>query len=462
MKFIGRYNKFITFTGIFICALLGIYFLFSIYFVKHVYFGSKINSIDVSGKTVEQINAEMKLELNSYSLNIKERGNKKEKINTNDINLGYKSEEQFKELKDMQNPFEWPSLFFSKKNSHIEVEILYDKDQLTKKINNLSCVTDKSIIDPKEPSFKYISNKNNFAIINEIKGNKIDRDILAKSIEDAVSKQQSTIDLQSASCYINPKYNSKSKEVIKTRDMLNKYVSSKITYNFEKNKEILDGSAINKWLTADNNFNVILDKSKVKEYVKSLANKYNTAGKTRSFHTSSGSTINISGGDYGKEINLDKEVENLSGIIKEGGKIAREPVYIQTAGTKVSDDIGNTYVEIDMSKQHLWFYKNGSLVVEGNVVTGNVSLNDTTPAGVYRLKDKERNAVLRGQGYSAPVNYWMPFNGGIGIHDASWRSVFGGQIYKTNGSHGCVNSPYNLAQTIFNNIDVGTPIVCYY
>ena len=56
----------------------------------------------------------------------------------------------------------------------------------------------------------------------------------------------------------------------------------------------------------------------------------------------------------------------------------------------------------------------------------------------------------------------MPFNGGIGIHDATWRSSFGGNIYVAGGSHGCVNAPYSLANTIFNNIDSGTPVVCYY
>jgi lipoprotein-anchoring transpeptidase ErfK/SrfK len=115
-----------------------------------------------------------------------------------------------------------------------------------------------------------------------------------------------------------------------------------------------------------------------------------------------------------------------------------------------------------MSKQHLWFYKNGSLIVQGDVVTGNVSENDATPAGIYRLKFKQTNAILRGPDYSAHVDYWMPFNGGIGIHDAGWRSEFGGNIYRTNGSHGCVNSPYYLAKTIFDNIEEGNPVICYY
>ena len=115
-----------------------------------------------------------------------------------------------------------------------------------------------------------------------------------------------------------------------------------------------------------------------------------------------------------------------------------------------------------MATQHLWFYKNGSLVIDGDVVTGNVNNNRSTPTGIYKLKYKQRDATLKGDNYATQVSFWMPFNGGIGIHDANWRYAFGGNIYMTNGSHGCVNAPYNLANTIFNNIEENTPVVCYY
>ena len=115
-----------------------------------------------------------------------------------------------------------------------------------------------------------------------------------------------------------------------------------------------------------------------------------------------------------------------------------------------------------MSKQHLWYYKNGQLIVEGDIVTGNESKKWGTPQGTYRLKYKEKDATLRGEGYSSKVSYWMPFNGGIGLHDATWRNTFGGEIYKTSGSHGCVNLPPAVAEKIFNNIDANTPVVCYF
>src|SRR5699024_3420396 len=108
-----------------------------------------------------------------------------------------------------------------------------------------------------------------------------------------------------------------------------------------------------------------------------------------------------------------------------------------------------------------YFYKEEKLLVESDFVSGNVARGYTTPPGAYPLTYKERNATLRGQGYASPVSYWMPFNGGIGMHDASWRSSFGGTIYKTNGSHGCINLPYAAAKTIYENISKGMPVLCY-
>ena len=114
-----------------------------------------------------------------------------------------------------------------------------------------------------------------------------------------------------------------------------------------------------------------------------------------------------------------------------------------------------------MTNQYLWFYKNGELIAQGDVVTGNVSRGNATPQGTYILNYKQKDATLKGAGYSSNVKYWMPFNCNIGIHDASWRWSFGGNIYKSDGSHGCVNAPEYLAKKIYENIEPGTPIICY-
>ena len=138
-----------------------------------------------------------------------------------------------------------------------------------------------------------------------------------------------------------------------------------------KHKEILDGSTINKWFTVDENSEVTFNEKEVENYMDVLASKYNTIAKTRNFVTSSGKIINIGGGDYGWSINKVKEIKDLISIIKEGKTIEKEPAYYQTALSHGKNDIGNTYVEIDLSRQHLWFYKNGLLITQGDVVTGN-------------------------------------------------------------------------------------------
>lgn len=183
-----------------------------------------------------------------------------------------------------------------------------------------------------------------------------------------------------------------------------------------------------------------------------LCKKYNTPGRVRNFTTTSGETIQIKGGDYTNSINKTKEIKNIITIIEEGRIVNMDLSY---------SDIGNTYVEINIAGQHIWFYKDNKLITDGDVVTGNLSTNHATPPGVYSLKRKAKNAILRGPDYACPVAFWMPFYDGMGIHDATWRSYFGGDIYKTDGSHGCINCPYNLASVIYDNIEPGTPIVCY-
>ena len=225
---------------------------------------------------------------------------------------------------------------------------------------------------------------------------------------------------------------------------------------------MLDGNRIKDWLSLDDAFQVTFNEDNVGEYVRELDDIYDTVGVARSFNTSLGTTIQVSGGDYGWIMDNGEEIKELTELVKNGTNISREPIYLQKGFSYDNNDIGNTYVEINLTKQYLWFYVDGKMIAEGSVVTGNGNSKYATPAGVYTLDYKAANATLRGPGYACPVSFWMPFNGDIGIHDATWRGSFGGQIYMGDGSHGCVNTPYNLSQAIFNNISAGTPVVCYH
>ncbi|WP_026883963.1 L,D-transpeptidase family protein [Clostridium akagii] len=445
----------IIFFAIFFAVYLGILLFFS----NHFYYGSVINGINVSGKTVDQVDKEISMKSQTYTLEFKERNGVKEQIKGTDISLKYKTKSKIQVLKDSQNSFAWIFAIFSTKDYEMDGIVTYDEKLLKEHFDKLSCFDSKKIIQPKNASFKYADT--GYLIVNEVIGNKINSKLLYTKVVSAILKGETSIDLEKENYYINPKYTSKSKEVLATKILLDKYTASKITYTFTGGKEVLDGSTIHNWIDVNKNLEIIFDQNKMQNYIEELDNNYNTFGKQRDFVTSLGTTVKVSGGDYGWLVNPTVEVNDLIVAIKNGQVITKQPKYSQTAASHNVNDIGNTYVEINIARQHLWFYKNGSLVVQGDVVTGNVSINDGTPTGVYRLKYKEKDATLIGEGYSVPVAEFMPFNGGIGIHPATWRNKFGGNIYLTNGSHGCINSPPSLAKTIYDNIDVNTAIVCY-
>ncbi len=443
-----------------ISILLIIYLSTSLYFMKRFYFGTKINGVSVTGKTMEDIEADILAESEAYILKLKQRGNIEENINGSDIEYKYNLENKIGDLKDNQSAFGWIYGVFNTSDYKLEKKVSYNDELLKKKFRSLNCFKNDNIIKPESAKIEY-ENKE-YVIKEEIQGNKVNKDILYKKVKEALNNKVDEINLEEIECYEKPKYTVASKEVVNAKNTLDKYIGSVITHKFGDNKEVLNGDSIHNWLDIDKNFKVSINEEKAREYVNSLSIKYDTYGSTRNFKTSIGTTVNVSGGDYGWLINYSEETETLINAIKDGKKEERQPIYAQTAVAYGANDFGNTYVEINLTTQHIWFYNDGVLITEGPMVSGNADSKHATPSGIYSLTYKEKNATLRGENYAAPVSYWMPFNGDIGIHDATWRSKFGGQIYITDGSHGCINTPYDVASKIFEYITQGTPVICYF
>jgi lipoprotein-anchoring transpeptidase ErfK/SrfK len=100
--------------------------------------------------------------------------------------------------------------------------------------------------------------------------------------------------------------------------------------------------------------------------------------------------------------------------------------------------------------------------LDSDFVSGNLPKGNGSPDGVFKIVYKERDATLVGEDYKSSVDYFMPFAYNVGFHDASWRSTFGGEIYLTKGSHGCINLPHDIAETLYNELEVDTPVVAFY
>lgn len=430
------------------------------YFTDHFLPGSQVNGFNCSYKTADETEKLLAKEVQAYVLTVDTRNNGKESITAKEASLVYKPDGGAKKLIRKQDRYKWFLAFNQKKKYTLAADTAYeDQNKLTEAVKNLKCMQKDNMEKPEDACIK--DNGETYEIQPEKEGTTLDTKKVQKVIRAAVSAGDKTVSLEKKNCYKKPSIYKDDEALKKDCDQMNKLTSCVITYDFSDRSEQLDRNTIKDWLVRDANGDYIVNKDQVAAYVNSLGYKYDTFGCTRTFTTYDGRQKTIKGGDYGWAIDQTTETEWLYNAILAGTTEVRQPAYAYSGLCRDTNDIGNTYVEIDLTNQRMVFYKDGQLLVDTPVVTGCVRKGHSTPTGCFALDAMRSPAVLKGPGYASPVTYWMPFSGGVGIHDASWRSQYGGQIYITNGSHGCVNTPKDKAAIIYNNISVGVPIVVY-
>lgn len=426
--------------------------------------GTIVDGMDVTGKTASEVEDAIMEQLKGYTLTINGREDLSESITGESVGLYAEFDDTLDKAIAAQKPMDWGKYRFGKAVNEVNTDALlrYSDDMLNEAVEGLSCMDEENMREPEDAKISdYDSATGSYSIIKEDEGTELLEDKVKEAVATAIMSLAESVDLEEQGCYLAPSVTSEDEALKTACETMNKYVGAKITYKFGDKAETLNGNEIHNWLTV-NGTSVSVSESKAAEYVKNLASTYNTAYKPKTLKTSYGKTVTITTGNYGWKINQAKETAALVSLIKNGEQTSREPEYSQKAASHSGNDYGNTYVEINLTAQHLYFYANGKLLVESDFVSGNAAKGWSTPAGAYSITYKQRNATLKGQGYATPVSYWMPFNGGIGLHDANWRKTFGGTIYKNGGSHGCVNLPPAVAKTIYENISAGDPVLCYH
>ena len=202
-----------------------------------------------------------------------------------------------------------------------------------------------------------------------------------------------------------------------------------------------------------------IDYGTLEAYVAQLSEDYSAGSTTGAFQTTGGGTVDLTVTYNGVYLDQEAMTEDIAQCVLAGTSGTRTAPF-KDSGIR-DMPYGGTYIEINLSAQKLWFYKNGECILTTNLVSGKVSASYCTPTGVFSIYGKSTDTYLEGEDYRSFVNYWMPFYGGYGLHDATWRGSFGGDIYLYNGSHGCVNLPLSSAATIYNNAPVGTKVILY-
>lgn len=443
---------------IIVIAAAAVYIAGVCFYSRHFYAGGTVFGIGMRNQSVEDLKEQVRQKVGEYQIDITTRDGE-ETITAEDIGLEYDDQGELDQMLEDQNAFAWFLMFATSGEDHT-INMVLDENMLGQAVAGLSCMQEENMTAPTDAHLEYADDA--FVIIEETYGNQLEYAALYQTVYDSVISGQYEISLDDLSCYTAPKVYQDSAELKEECDSVNKMINVVITYDFSDRSMVVDGSVIADWIKFGDDFSYELDEEAVADYVYEMAYETDTFGLTRTFTTNGGSQITLKGGDYGWCINRSETTQQLIDLVKEGESVTVEPVYRYSGICRDKNDIGDTYVEISIAAQTMWVYKNGECVVSTPVVTGNSSRGwDTPSGGVWAVDARISPYTLTGQDYNTEVKYWLPFNGNVGIHDATWRSSFGGSLYKTSGSHGCINTPLSAMKTVYENVQIGYPIVVY-
>ena len=425
------------------------------------YPGTEFFGIPAAELSVYDVKAAVKAKVDSYSLQLE--ATSKNVIDAEDVEMVYCDNNEIDDAMKRQRSWAWPVMMlaqlFGERNSAFETS--YNADLVPEAVSNLACMQKSNMIKPQNA--QVVLTDDGARVQTEIYGTTLDVEKTEEAVKKALNDGCTSIDLDALGLYVNPKVNSSDLSLASKAMAMNKVLGAKILLRFGNRTEVINSEVIARFLTKEGS-SYTLNEEKVRRYVSRLAKKYDTYQCEREFFTSIGTKVTLEEGigDYGWLLDQEAVYEQILEAIRSQKKTTITPIFTREAYCADADDIGDTYVEISLTNQMMWFYKNGMLVVKTPVVTGNPYAGHETPSGgVWSLKGKMRNQTLSGQGYASPVDYWMPFNNGVGIHDMQSRAYFGGTIYLGSGSHGCVNTPLSAVKLIYDQIEEGVPVIVY-
>lgn len=444
-------------------GVAGTYAAIGTHYQTHFFEGVTINGIDVSDLTVSDAERLIGQQAEDYRITVITKENTKEVIEGADIGYQFVSQGEVQSFLEEQNFLMWLPAYIGDGTSYtMEASVTYEEDLLAEAAANLSCMQEDQMTAPAD-AYVALQSDGTYGVVPEVEGSQLNAEKVNQLLKEAVDGGAEAVNLAEADCYEKPAVYQDDASLKAEAAIMNRYSSMVITCQMGGGvTEILDWSSVGEWFSLDENRAPVIDREAVAAWVNALADTYDTIGTWPEFVTSNGETVWPQARTYGWQMDRESETEALYQILLAGDSTEHSPVWYESARTRGQNDIGDTYIEIDYTNQRMWYYKDGVLLVETPVVTGNVSAGNASPEGIFCILYKEEDATLVGEDYKTPVEYWMPFYGGVGIHDAdSWRSAYGGDIYQWGGSHGCINTPTAQAKIIFENVEAGTPVVCY-
>ena len=488
-----------------IIALVAVYLLLGCYYSDGFSYGTWFNGVYCTGKSVEEVNEILKEGVTLNSLTVEDQSGAQLVIDPEDIDLSYDYTESLNVRMQNQNALTWGLYLFSAYRSNIVPTITFNYDKLYEIIANWEIFTDESVLNV-DIGF----DENGYYLINEKESVPVLENILY-DVSGAIYKENTYLKLtDSEDNYESVSLNTSEQEVFDFFHHIDELQNTGLSLNIMDETVEVNSDVTWKFLVTDRNFeelsskkstkkqpwlgkficngqevsapeeyevshgfitdadgNIYVSEEEIYNFALSLMDKYDT-----------GYTVDKYKEDGTTEIIIADEDDGNPGIIKGDEIYAFIVDYYMGSDLYDSDvlnvairddvtvhdgsELGDTYIEVDMGAQTLTYFVDGEINMQFPVVTGNTNRGRGTPSGIYNIYNKRHDTILRGENYASFVHYWLGVYKGVGIHDANWRDEFGGEIYKNDGSHGCINCPSDMAEILWNIVEIGTPALLYY
>lgn len=429
-------------------------------------FGTWINGYYATGLTAAELNENLTKDDDGGVFTIIDNWGTKSYVPLENIGFEMDYTQILNSMLSKQNPFLWFTGIPMGLSYRLDPEYSYNEEMFKDKVTKAALFNqfNADMIDA-DIELKY-DDKDGFYLYEDTEDS-LDSARTLENISEAVLSGEKSYTVQDSD--LNKRtISKKDKETLELWEKIKVAQDIEITYDFGDESYCLTPGIVSKWfigedgeILLDDDLNIVYRDGCVEEFVDSLAEVCDTYMKPREFMTTAGDSITIDSSYIGTKVNKSAEVKYLKEALEEHKRETRLPEYSKNIGTTCIDGVGQTYIEVDKTNQTLYYYVDGELIVETPVVTGCTGNGHGTPTMISPICSKETDRYLIGPGYKSFVHYWMHVRNGIGIHDAMWRSEFGGEIYKWGGSHGCINTPDDAMITLFEQVPLGTIVVIY-
>lgn len=460
----------------FIVVLVGVGYFVGLILTNGAFLpNTSINGVDVSKMTLAEATQALMTSYENDNIEITKIDGSIILVPYSSIDYHDDAEQQVAKLYGDINRKTWFKSLFSAQQYSFTPTVEYDEEKLSQELDSIVWGTT-------EPQNAYITRSDSgFVIVDEKPGDKVNYDVLKPYLLEQISSGNMKINISGVDCYYSPEI--KREDLLDKLEYYEKVGGIDIKIDFDYNQEELTIEDFSSWITFNADGTYSVDRSQVAQYVGYLADTYDTYGSARAFHATLQGDIYVEQGPqgtYGWLIDQEKTTDKIVSLMENGESATIDPVYATRldndgyafftykaleGARSAESDIGDTYIEVDLTAQHIWYYEKNELKFETDQVVSGLASNPKrkTPEGVYEILDMRSPYYMSGDGYSnVYCKYFIRVSyEGIGFHDLS-RGSYGGDIYLTNGSHGCLNMKKAEVEKLYNLVSGGTPVIMYY